>query len=116
MKRTSIEPNVPNSKPLPKKETYLDEEKNDANKNTTGIAAAARIILSFGIENLPSPSLAMSQKKRAKVAPVDIRKPLLASNVTGTKGIKKNNESIKVTNNIENDSLLKNSTFFDSII
>jgi hypothetical protein len=82
--RTSIEPKVPSSNPLPNRDTYLEEEKKDESKNTTGIAAPATISLSFGKENLPSPSLAINQKNRASVAPTEIRNPLLASSVTGT--------------------------------
>ena len=50
----------------------------------------------MGITNFPSPSLETNQKNRDKVAPTDRRKPLLASRVTGEKGIKK-----KVFRNID---------------
>jgi hypothetical protein len=115
MKRTSIDPNVPISKPLPNKETYKDEEKNDEIKNTTGIAKATNRILSFGTTNLPSPSLEISQKKTDSVAPTDNKNPLLASSVTGVYGMKKKRLTNKVNKRVTNDNLLKNSTFFDSI-
>ena len=83
MNSTSIEPKVPSSNPLPKSDMYRDEEKKDDSKKTTGIDKPINISLSLGIENLPSPSLAMSQKNKARVIPTDIRKPLLASKVTG---------------------------------
>ena len=80
----SIDPNVPISKPLPNKETYIEEEKNEDIKNTSGITAAANINLSFGKTNFPSPSLAINQKKTESVVPIESRNPLLASRVTGT--------------------------------
>ena len=78
-----MDPNVPISKPLPKSETYRDEEKNDEIKNTKGIAIANKINLSLGITNLPSPNLEINQKNKESVAPTDKRNPLLASSVTG---------------------------------
>jgi hypothetical protein len=83
MKSTNIEPKVPISKPLPKIETYKDEEKKDEIKKTKGIAIPNRINLSLGIKNLPSPSLEINQKNSERVAPTDKRNPLLASRVTG---------------------------------
>jgi hypothetical protein len=83
IKRISIEPNVPISKPLPKSDTYKEEEKSEAIKKTKEITPPNRINLSFGIKNLPSPNLDINQKKRARVAPIDMRNPLLASSVTG---------------------------------
>lgn len=113
--KISIDPNVPISKPLPKSEIYLDEEKSDAHKKTIGINAPNKIILSFGIENFPSPKRAMSQKNTARVIPTDTKNPLLASSVTGINGMKKNNERKIVPRRVVNDNLLKNSTVFDSI-
>ena len=83
MKRTSIDPNVPTSKPLPKSDTYKEEEKNEEIKKTSGIAPAIKSNLSFGTTNLPSPNLEINQKNRDKVTPTDNRNPLLASSVTG---------------------------------
>jgi hypothetical protein len=83
MKRISIDPNVPISNPLPKSETYRDEEKNEEIRNTKGIIPANRINFSLGKTNLPSPSREISQKKRESVTPTDKRNPLLASSVTG---------------------------------
>ena len=79
-----MDPKVPISKPLPKSDTYRDDEKKDAIKNINGIIPTKRINLSRGIVNLPSPSRAINQKKTDKVVPTDRRKPLLASKVTGT--------------------------------
>ena len=79
----SIEPNVPISKPLPKSDTYSEEEKNDEIKKTKGIAIANSNNLSFGITNFPSPSLDINQKKIERVTPIEIKNPLLASKVTG---------------------------------
>ncbi len=110
-----MEPNVPISKPFPNKETYKDEEKKEDNKNTRGINPAARINLSLGNINFPSPNLAINQKNTESVVPTDNKKPLLAANVTGINGIKKNKDKNNVDNNVKNDNLLKNSTFFDSI-
>jgi hypothetical protein len=115
MNIVSIEPKVPISKPLPNKEIYNDEENRDATKKTNGMTPAKRINLSRGIVNFPSPNLATSQKNRDIVNPTDIRKPLLASRVTGMYGIKKNKEPNNVANKVTNDNLLKNNTFFDSI-
>lgn len=84
MNKTSIDPKVPISKPLPKSDTYKDDEKNDEIRKTRGIRPANRIILSLGTENLPSPSRAISQKNKASVMPIEMRNPLLASRVTGT--------------------------------
>lgn len=83
-KRTSIEPNVPISKPLPKSEEYTEEEKKEATRKTNGIKPANKISLSFGKTNLPSPSLAISQKNNESIIPTDKKNPLLASSVTGT--------------------------------
>lgn len=84
IKSTSIDPNVPTSNPLPKSETYSDEEKNDEIRKTNGIAPANKINLSLGKINLPSPSRETNQKKRESVAPIERRNPLLASRVTET--------------------------------
>ncbi|OGJ05947.1 hypothetical protein A2387_02625 [Candidatus Nomurabacteria bacterium RIFOXYB1_FULL_36_10] len=84
MKRINMDPNVPISKPLPKSDTYREEEKKDDIKNISGIAPAKRINLSFGTVNLPSPSRAINQKKTERVVPTESRNPLLASSVTGT--------------------------------
>jgi hypothetical protein len=113
--RTSIDPNVPISKPLPNNDTYRDEEKNEAIKKTSGIAPAKSMSLSLGKVNFPSPNLAMSQKNIERVVPTERRKPLLASRVTGTYGMKKNKHRNKVANNVTNDNLLKNLILFDSI-
>ena len=112
----SIEPNVPISKPLPNNETYRDDEKSDAIRKTNGINPANRINLSLGTTNFPSPSRAMSQKNSASVTPTETKNPLLASSVTGTYGIKKNSDKNSVPRSVVNDSLLKNSTVFDSIL
>jgi len=91
---------------------YLEEEKKDESKNTTGIAAPAINSLSFGKENLPSPSLAISQKNRARVAPTEIRNPLLASRVTGTYGMKKNIDINTVAKNITANATITGNNFF----
>jgi len=78
-----MEPKVPISKPLPKSETWKEEEKNDEIKKTTGIANAKSTNLSFGITNFPSPSLEINQKNKESVAPTERRNPLHASSVTG---------------------------------
>ena len=74
-----MEPNVPISKPLPKRETYREDEKNDEIKNTNGIAPVNKINLSLGTTNLPSPSLEINQKNKESVAPIDKINPLVAS-------------------------------------
>ncbi|MDD3662367.1 MAG: hypothetical protein PHT84_00690, partial [Candidatus Pacebacteria bacterium] len=51
-----------------------------------------------------------------RVTPIEIKNPLPASRVTGEKGMKKKNETNKVAKSVNNDNLLKNNTFFDSII
>ena len=61
---------------------YSDEEKKDEIKKMIGIANAKRINLSFGMTNLPSPNLEINQKNSERVAPMEIRNPLLASSVT----------------------------------
>jgi len=116
MNRTSIEPKVPISKPLPNSDTYRDEEKNEEIKKTNGIAIPNIINLSFGIKNFPSPSLEISQKNNESVAPTDNKNPLLASSVTGTYGKKKKREANIVKRRIANDNLFKNAIFFDSIV
>ena len=110
-----MEPNVPTSKPAPKRELYKEEENRDEIRKTTGIIAPNSINLSFGILNFPSPRRAINQKNRERVAPIEIRNPLLASRVIGVNGIKKNRETKKVTNNVRNESLLKNLIFLGSI-
>lgn len=94
---------------------YKEEEKNDEIKKINGIASANKMSLSFGITNFPSPSLEINQKKIERVVPMEIKKPLLASRVTGEKGIKKKRLTNNVAKRVKNDNLLKNSTFFDSI-
>ena len=79
------------------------------------MAIANRINLSFGITNLPSPSLEINQKNNERVAPTDRRNPLLASRVTKEYGIKKKRLVNKVSKRIMNDNLLKKATFFDSM-
>ncbi len=111
-----MDPKVPSSKPLPNIDTYEEEEKNEEIRNTTGIARAKSIILSLGIKNFPSPSLAISQKNSESVVPTDIKKPLFASRVTDTYGRKKNNDRNKVARSVKNDTVLKNSIFLDSIV
>ena len=110
-----MEPKVPISKPLPNKEAWIDGEKKDETRKINGITPPNKTNLSFGITNFPSPSLATNQKIKDKVAPTDKRKPLLASRVTGEKGIKKKKQAKIVNNNRTNDNLLKKSIFFDSI-
>ena len=100
IKSIRIEPKVPSSKPLPKREMYKDGEKNDEIKNTSGIAPANNIKRSLGNTNLPSPSLAISQKKIERVVPIESKNPLLASRVTGEKGMKKNKETNIVASNV----------------
>ena len=70
----NIEPKVPISKPLPKRDISKAEENKDAIKKTTGIIAAERISLSLGTVNLPSPSLAINQKNTASVVPIESKK------------------------------------------
>lgn len=94
----------------------MDEEKKDETRKTKGISPASKIKRSFGRENLPSPRRAINQKNKDRVAPMDSKNPLLASNVTGIYGIKKNNTPNIVTRRVIKDNLLKNSTFFVSII
>jgi hypothetical protein len=110
-----MDPKVPISNPLPKRETWKEDEKNDEKRKTAGIAKANKTNLSLGITNFPSPSLDTNQKNSERVTPTDNRNPLLASSVTGVKGIKKNRDANKVNIRVTNDNLLKNSTFFDSI-
>ena len=94
-----MEPKVPISKPLPNKEAWIDGEKKDETRKINGITPPNKTNLSFGITNFPSPSLATNQKNKDKVAPTDKRKPLLASSVTGEKGIKKKKQAKIVNNN-----------------
>ena len=115
MNKINIDPKVPISKPEPKIELYTDDEKIDEARKTNGIIPPNIIKRSLGILNLPSPSLDINQRNNESVAPIDIKNPLLASNVIGVKGIKKNSETNKVTRRVNNDNLLKNSTFLDSI-
>lgn len=115
MNKINIDPNVPVSKPLPKSELYIDEEKKEEIKKTRGMSPANNINLSLGITNLPSPSLETSQKNRDKVTPIDSKNPFPASRVIGIQGKKKNGVINIVNNKDANDNLLKNSTFFDSI-
>lgn len=116
MNSTNMEPAVPTSKPLPKKEILPDEEKKAAIKNITETTKAKNKILSFGIVNLPSTSLAISQKNKDIVEPIAIKKPLPATKSMGVYGMKKNIDKNIVKNNAPNDNLLKRLTLFDSII
>ena len=111
-----IDPKVPTSKPLPNKDKYKDEEKNDEIRKTNGIIPANKNILSLDITNFPSPKRDINQKNIDKVIPINTRKPLLADKLMGTNGIKKKIETNKVEIKVINDKLLKNSIFFDSII
>ena len=63
---------------------YREDEKKEEIKNIRGMTPAKRINLSFGITNLPSPSLEINQKKTDRVVPTESKNPLLASSVTGT--------------------------------
>jgi len=110
-----MEPKVPTSKPVPKRELYKDEEKNEAIKKIIGIIAPNIINLSFGIRNFPSPSRAINQKNKDKVEPIETKKPLLASSVIGVNGRKKKKERNRVTRSVRNDNLLKNFIFLGSI-
>lgn len=92
----SIVPKVPISKPCPNKDKYSDEENNDAIRKTKGIIPANSMMRSFGITNLPSTSLAMSQKNIDRVTPIDIIKPLAASIDTDKYGIKKKKDKKNV--------------------
>ena len=89
---------------MPNKDIYKDDEKNEEIKKTIGISPANKINLSLGITNFPSPRRAMSQKKRDRVDPMERRKPLLASRVTGTYGMKKNNDIKIEPSNDQNDN------------
>ena len=78
----------------------MEDEKKAETKKVIGINAATRTILSLGSVNFPSISLAISQKNTERVTPVDIRKPFATSIDTGTKGIKKNNDTKNVPSRV----------------
>jgi len=107
-----MEPKVPTSNPVPKIELYKEDEKKDEIRNITGITAPIIIKRSLGILILPSPNLAINQKESESVAPIEIKKALLASVVTGIKGTKKKMEINNVMKSVNNDKLLKSFTFF----
>lgn len=111
-----MELNVPTSKPLPKKDNDGDKEKKDEIKNITGISKAKNIILSFGMENLPSIRQAINQKNRDIITPIETKNPLLTSRPTDRYGKKKNIEKNKVDNRDQNDILLNIFIFFDCIV
>jgi hypothetical protein len=98
--RMNIEPNVPTSKPCPKKERYLEVEKKEEMKKTTGIKRAKTI----------------SQKNMESVIPTESRNPLPVSRETGRYGIKKNADTANVNSSEKNDRLFKNLAFLDSML
>ncbi|MFA7191688.1 MAG: hypothetical protein WC089_00080 [Candidatus Paceibacterota bacterium] len=111
-----IKPKVPTSNPEENREVCNDDEKSDATKNITGKDKTDNIILSFGIKNLPSISLAINQKKTEAITPIEIRNPLLASAVTEEYGTKKNTDNNKDPTKEKKDNLFIRLTFFDSIV